>query len=74
MRMNTILRVIDQERERKGVSERQLALAAGMSESAYKQWMRGVATPKLSSIIAVLDQLGIVIVLRRTTHEKHDNE
>lgn len=69
MTQNTILRLLDNERRRKGLSERALAEKAGVGVTAYNHWMLGITSPKLSTIIAIMGALDIEIVLRRRKHD-----
>lgn len=65
MTQNTILRLLDNERRRKGLSERALAEKAGVGVTAYNHWMLGITSPKLSTLIAIMGALDVEIVLRR---------
>ncbi|MGE5282590.1 MAG: helix-turn-helix domain-containing protein [Chloroflexota bacterium] len=53
------------ERERLGLAQAELALAAGVSTRVVHQIEHGKATSRLDSLVAVLDVLGLTLQVRR---------
>ena len=57
------------ERERLGLRQDELALAAGVSTRVIHQIENGKATSRLDSVVAVLDALGLSIEIKGTPSE-----
>ncbi len=53
------------ERERLGLAQAELALAAGVSTRVVHQIEHGKATSRLDSLVSVLDVLGLTLQVRR---------
>jgi HTH-type transcriptional regulator/antitoxin HipB len=61
---NHIGEMVLQERERLGLRQDEVALAAGVSTRVVHQIENGKATSRLDSLIPVLDALGIELEVR----------
>jgi HTH-type transcriptional regulator/antitoxin HipB len=62
---NEIGRVVSRERERIGLRQDELALAAGVSTRVVHQIENGKATSRLDSLVPVLDALGLNVEIRQ---------
>lgn len=62
-------RAVRLERERIGLRQDELALAAGVSTRVVHQIENGKATSRLDSLVAVLDALGLSMEIKGTLRE-----
>lgn len=65
MTSDEIIKVMARERERQGISYKQLQIKSGVELHTVAKWVCGAARPRLDVLIDVLDALGLEIVLRR---------
>jgi len=65
MTTNQILIVMDRYRARNKMSVEDVCKRAGITKSAYGKWMSGETTPHHAKLAAVLDAMGLEIVIRR---------
>jgi y4mF family transcriptional regulator len=62
------------ERERLGLRQDELALAAGVSARVIHQIEHGKATSRLDSLVAVLDALGLTLEVREASRSTEGHE
>ena len=62
------------ERERLGLRQDELALAAGVSARVIHQIEHGKATSRLDSMVAVLDALGLTLEVREPSRSSEGPE
>ena len=65
MTTDEIIKVMARERERQGISYKQLQIKSGVELHTVAKWVCGAARPRLDVLIDVLDALGLELVLRR---------
>ena len=73
MTSEQIMTIVEREREKKGLKKYQVAEMAGVGHNTYYNYKNGFF-PTLITLERLLKPLGLELILRRTTHEKHDNE
>ena len=62
--MNTLIKIIEQERERQGVSQKELAQAAGYTQSYYSQTVAGLKTGiTLEAFVLLAERLNLDVKL-----------
>lgn len=67
-------RKVLEERERLGLRQDELALAAGVSTRVIHQIENGKPTSRLDSLVPVLDVLGLGLVIERPGREALDGD
>jgi len=69
--INELAEAIRQERKRRGLTQPQLALAAGVSERALRQIEAGKATARIDIISRLLDALDLGVQIERNSRYLH---
>ena len=65
MTTDEIIKVMARERERQGISYKQLQQKSGVELHTIAKWVCGESRPRMEVMIDVLDALGLELALRR---------
>lgn len=65
MTMTAILYTIEAERERQGLTKKELCARAGLSNAVFSNWMRGRCCPTVSTLIDICNALGLTVWIGR---------
>ena len=60
-----ILRIVEREQQQTGISSNQLIKAAKLGTATLAKWKSGYMVPRINTITALLDVLGLELCVRR---------
>ena len=65
MNIADIIEPIEQEREKQGITIKELTRHAGIGCATYKHWKSRMVTPQLVAVSLVMDVLGLEIIVQK---------